>query len=91
MQPTVTVFVAKHCGACHAYMPKFKAVANRYRRFVNVQVVEVSGPRGSVYANRMGIRGTPTTLVQSRRGTHVRRVGALDVPEIQRLFDSAVR
>lgn len=91
MQPTVTVFVAKHCGACHDYMPKFKAVAGHFRRFVNVQVVETSSPRGAAYANRMGIRGTPTTIVQTARGTSIRRVGALRTPDIARLFESAVR
>lgn len=91
MQPTVTVFVAKHCGACHDYMPKFKAAANRFRRFVNVQVVETSGQRGAAYANRMGIRGTPTTIVQTVRGTTIRRVGSLHMPDVVRLFESALR
>jgi thiol-disulfide isomerase/thioredoxin len=90
MRPTVTVFVARGCGACHAFVPVLRRMARHYPQ-VQVHIVEISGGRGATYAQHERIRGTPTTIVHTARGTTVRRVGALPANDIQRLFETAVR
>jgi hypothetical protein len=90
MTPTVTVFIARGCGACTAYKPGFMAAAAPFRRRVRVLVVETTTPAGAKLASIEGIRATPTTIVKTRRGTTIRRVGALDAAGVRRLFEAAV-
>ncbi len=88
--PTVTVFVARGCGACTAYKPEFMRAAAPFRRHVRVVVIETSTPAGTKAAIAARISGTPTTIVQTRRGTTIRRVGALPAAAVTQLFRSAV-
>jgi hypothetical protein len=90
MTPTVTVFVARGCGACDAYKAPFMAAAAPFRRRVRVLVVETTSAAGAKLAAIEGIRATPTTIVKTRRGTTLRRVGALDARGVHQLFVAAV-
>jgi hypothetical protein len=91
MTPSVTVFVARGCGACTVYKAAFAPVARAYARRVRVFVIETTTREGANAATRARINATPTTLVQTRRGTHYRRVGALDAAGVRQLFESALR
>jgi hypothetical protein len=90
MTPTVTVFIARGCGACTLYKPGFMQAAAPFRRQVRVRVIETTTAEGAQLAARAGIRATPTTIVQTRRGTTFRRVGALDAAGVRKLFEAAV-
>jgi thiol-disulfide isomerase/thioredoxin len=91
MFPVVTVFIQNGCGACHAFMPVFHAVVDPFRTEMDVHVVNISTHAGQALANRWGIQATPTTLVQTRRNTEVRRVGAIEPRALQALLAGALR
>lgn len=90
MTPSVTVFVARGCGACTVYKAAFMPVARAYARRVRIFVIETTTRQGAQAATRARISATPTTIVQTRRGTTYRRVGALDAAGVRRLFESAI-
>lgn len=91
MFPVVTVFIQNGCGACHAFMPLFHQVVDPFRQVMDVHVVNISTHGGQALANRWNVQATPTTLVQTRRDTEVRRVGAIDGRALHNLLQNALR
>lgn len=90
MTPSVTVFVARGCGACTVYKREFAPIARRYAGRVRVLVIETTTRQGAHAAMKAKISATPTTIVHTRRGTNYRRIGALQAAAVEQLFQSAL-
>lgn len=84
----IAVFIMQGCGACHDYLPRFTQIARGYPS-LQARVFDVSTAQGNDVANRLGVRATPTTIVDYQDGRMLRRVGALDNADITRLFERA--
>lgn len=87
--PAIFVFIQAGCGACHDYMPRFERVKARYPNVV-VGVYDIAQNNAKVqhFAEALGVRATPTTVVQTAAGAHRRYVGSLPVDQIGQLFAS---
>jgi hypothetical protein len=85
--PVFQVFVLAGCGHCEEYLPRARAAVERLRGAVRLQVVDAAR---DYRAQKYAVRGTPTTLVLTRQGRVLRRVGAVDDLEIQRLLRAAL-
>lgn len=82
--PAFLVFVMDGCGHCTEYAPRVKrALAGSG---VGLEFANVERDRR---AAKYRVTGTPTTLVRTRRGTVIRRVGGIDDAEIGRLVAAA--
>jgi thioredoxin-like negative regulator of GroEL len=88
--PAVFVFIQKGCAACHDYMPKLERARARHLDVtVGVYDLAANDARVQHFAEALGVRATPTTVVQTSNGTHHRHVGSLPVAQIDQLLRSA--
>jgi thiol-disulfide isomerase/thioredoxin len=88
--PAVFVFIQEGCPACHDYMPKFdRAAAERPDVVVGRYDLAAPDPRVAEFAEKLGVKATPTTVVMTSRGTFQRHVGSLPVAQIKALLDAA--
>ena len=84
------MFVQQGCGACHDYMPKFERAQQRHPGVtVGVYDISLNDPRVQHFAEVMGVRATPTTIVQTSNGAHKRYVGSLPAAQIHEVLASA--
>jgi hypothetical protein len=88
--PAVFVFIQQGCGACHDYMPKFERARFRHPN-VTVGVYDLASNDARIqhFAETLGVRATPTTIVQTSGGTHHRHVGSLPMAQIEQLLGQA--
>lgn len=88
--PAVFVFIQAGCPACHDFMPKFERTRTRHPQ-VTVGVYDISLPDPQVqhFAEALGVRATPTTIVQTSNGAHKRYVGSLPVAQIDEALRAA--
>lgn len=82
--PTFLVFIMEGCGHCEEYAPR----VSRKLTGSGVALMFADANRDH-RAAKYGVTGTPTTLVRTRRGTVIRRVGSIDDAEIDRLAAAA--
>ena len=90
--PAVFVFIQEGCGACHDYMPKFERVAAEFPKDqppVGRYDLASPDPRVQHFAEKLGIKATPTTVVMTSQGTFQRHVGSLPVAQIRALMAAA--
>lgn len=85
----VFVFGQAGCSHCTTYIPRFKRVAASYRNRFPIGIYDLArdGQRANDFANKLGIRGTPTTVVMTRRGGLVKHTGVLDESAIKKLLE----
>ncbi len=80
--------VQRGCGACHEFVPRLRAAL----RGTGIKLT-VHDMARSREAYKLGehyrVRATPTTLVQTPRGTLLRRVGNIGDAELARFIRSA--
>ena len=88
MGPGVLVFVMSGCPACHDYTPRFKRLAAAYEaKGMPVRVLDITkDKRAAALADSMRVKATPTTVVHTRGGKTLRRIGSLPDPEIAKLL-----
>ena len=91
--PAVFVFIAEGCGACHDYMPKFERYAAAAKAAgapfpIGVYDLAQENPRVQEFAEKLGVRATPTTIVVTSDGKLHRHVGSLPVAQIKSVLSS---
>ena len=86
----VICWTQEGCPACESYLPKFLAVAEKYKQCLPVLVVDVNLAPGA--ADAFGVQGTPLTVI-SRWGKRSFRFIDGDSSEqlIENLFFQATR
>lgn len=83
-KPAVFVFAMHGCGACEDYVPRFQQLAGPYRGNLAIGVYDLAkGGRDAMFADRMGVQATPTTIAMDKHGRLRRVVGSI--------ADSAIR
>ena len=90
--PAVFVFIQEGCSACHDYMPKFEHASEPFRaRNLPIGVYDLASSDAQIqhFAQALGVRATPTTVVQTSAGTHRSYVGSLPVAQIREVLASA--
>lgn len=88
--PAVFTFIQEGCAACHDYMPKFERVALEHPDVVVGRYdLAVEDPRVATFAEALGVKATPTTVVMTSDGKFQRHVGSLPVTQIRQLFAAA--
>jgi thioredoxin-like negative regulator of GroEL len=88
--PAVFVFIQQGCAACHDYMPKFERARSRHPSVtVGVYDLATNDARVQHFAEVLGVRATPTTVVQTSGGAHHKHVGSLPMAQIEQVLASA--
>lgn len=88
--PAVFVFIQEGCPACTDYEPKFERIAAEHRGVVVGRYdLAMPDPRVQEFAEKLGVKATPTTVVMTSHGTFQRHVGSLPVAQIRALFAAA--
>lgn len=88
-RPEILCIVQRGCGACEEYVPRLRKALKGSG--VKLTVHDLARDRNARrVAEQYSIRVTPTTLLETKRGTLIRRVGGLDKPEIDDLIRLAV-
>lgn len=82
-QPAVFVFVAEGCAACHDYWPKFEREAAGAPFPVGVYDLANENPQVQSFAEKLGVRATPTTVVMTSDGKLKKLEGSLPVAQIR--------
>lgn len=78
------------CGACEDYVPRFQQLAGPYRRDMAIGVYDLAkGGRDAMFADKLGVRATPTTVVMNRHGRFRRVVGSIADSAIRALLNNA--
>ena len=84
--PAVIVFIQAQCGACHEFMPRFKRVAEPYKRCgIRLYAPDIGNPKDKkamAAADHYKIEATPTMLVISKAGRVKKIEGAVDDADI---------
>lgn len=84
--PAVIVFVQKECGACHEFMPRFKAVAMPFKKcgikLFAPDIGNANDKKAMLAADYYKIEATPTMIVVSKRGRIKKFEGGIDDSEI---------
>lgn len=89
-RPAVFVFIQQGCPACHDYVPKFdRAAAERPDVVVGRYDLATGGPQVNAFAEKLGVKATPTTVVMTSNGALHKHVGSLPVAQIKALLASA--
>lgn len=90
--PAVFVFVMKGCGACEEFMPRFTRLATPYYQHgLPIGVYDIAkDPRAAKFGDHLGVTATPTTIVRTRHGRSLRRIGSVSDAEIVKLLRGAV-
>lgn len=90
--PAAFVFIQEGCGACHDYMPRFYRATRRFpMNAFPIGVYDLARDRhGTHFAETLGVKVTPTTIVQDSRGRLHKKEGALAQSEIDQLLRLAV-
>jgi protein-disulfide isomerase len=87
-KPGIICIVQRGCPACHEFVPRLRKAVRGTG--VAVEVLDVArGQRAMKIAEHYNVRGTPTTLISTTRGTLIRRVGGIDDAELGRLIRRA--
>lgn len=87
----VILFVLAGCPACHAILPRFKAVAQKYAACLPVVIMDATRDDYGPVADYFGVTHTPTAIGLTRkRGQVARFHGAVADHEIERLFQTTV-
>lgn len=88
-RPAVFVFGQTGCPACTEYVPRFKRLAEPYRRRFPIGIYDLAkdGQHANEFASRLGINATPTTVVMTSRGTIAKHIGALAESAVKALLD----
>jgi thiol-disulfide isomerase/thioredoxin len=82
----VAVFVQEGCGACEEFLPRFRALADRYQRAgmpIVVYDAAAQDPELVAWMDGYGVSATPTVLVLRRGPGWARYEGALPDKEIE--------
>ena len=89
--PAVFVFIQEGCGACHEYMPTFQHVVAPLRGRLPIGVYDIAKPDRRVqrFAESLGVRVTPTTVVMTSSGALRRHEGALSVTALRAALAAA--
>ncbi len=89
--PAVFLFIQEGCGACHEFRPTFEHVAGPLRATMPVGVYDISKPDRRVqrFAESLGVRVTPTTVVMTSGGVLKRHEGALGVTALRQALQAA--
>lgn len=88
----IVVFHMRGCGPCHEYLPRFRAVAIRYKGQLAIRAIDLAKSRKDFQdaAIKFKIEGTPTTLLLDDDDKVVQKqVGAITNTEIAKLFRRA--
>jgi len=86
----VVVFHSDDCHFCHEYLPRFRAVAAKYRGRLPIKSVKVVA-RNIALLDRYKIEGLPTTaILEGADEKLVKKIeGAITNAEIVKLFEKA--
>lgn len=84
--PAVFVFAQHGCPACDEFLPRFKQLAGGAPFPVGVYHLG-DGGRGDELATALKINATPTTVVMTRGGKFLKKVGAIADRALQTLLN----
>lgn len=88
--PAVVAIVHKHgCPACEEFLPRARAIAERWRGCVPTAFFDAE--RNDGWANNMQVQYTPTVFAL-RHGTPVRRLeGSVSDDDVEKAYLDAAR
>lgn len=87
----VVVFHSDECHFCHEYLPRFRAVAAKYRGRLPIKSVKLV-PKNLALLDRYKIEGLPTTAILDGANDEklVKKLeGAITDAELVKLFEKA--
>lgn len=87
----VVVFTIKGCEACIDYKPRFQRIAEHYKRYVPVVMLDANDPRCADLANRLNVTNVPVTFALRRPTGMIRVEGAIPDSQIAWLLGVAAR
>jgi len=88
----VVVFVMEGCGACKEYLPRFKKLAEPYRKAglpILIYDAASKDERVQNFADRVGVDATPTTAILKRGPGVLKAEGSIPDEEIQQILGIA--
>lgn len=87
----VILFVLPGCPACHALLPRFRAIAQKYASCLPVVIMDATRNDYGPVADHFDVVYTPTAIGLTRkRGQVARFHGNVQDHEIERLFQTTV-
>lgn len=86
----VVVFHSDTCTYCHEYLPRFRAVASKYRGRLPIKSVKLVA-KNAALLDRYKIEGLPTTAILAGADEKlIKKVeGAITDAEIVKIFEKA--
>lgn len=87
----VILFVIQGCEACDDFKPRFHQIAQRYRQYIPIMMMDANDPRCADLAGRLNVGNVPATFVLRRPTGAIRVEGAIPNSQIAWLLDIAAR